>query len=92
MGGKRHTPEQIIAKLQGVEEAMANGMTAGVICRELNITEQTFYRWRRVYGGSQVEQAERIQVLERENAHLKRLVAEQALLNAALKRRGPEGS
>jgi putative transposase len=92
MGGKRHTPEQIIAKLQDVEEAMANGMTAGVICRELNITEQTFYRWRRVYGGSQVEQAERIQVLERVNAQLKRLVAEQALLNAALKRRGPEGS
>jgi putative transposase len=92
MGGKRHTPEQIIAKLQDVEEAMANGMTAGVICRELNITEQTFYRWRRVYGGSQVEQAERIQVLERVNAQLKRLVAEQALLNAALKRCGPEGS
>jgi transposase-like protein len=84
LGGKRHTPEQIIAKLQDAERALANGMTAAAICRKLNITEQTFYRWRRVYGGSQVEQAERVQALERENARLRKLVAEQALHNAVL--------
>ena len=91
MGGKRHTPEQIIAKLQGVEKAMVK-LTAGMVCRELNITEQTFYRWRRMYGCSQVEQAERILALERENARLRKLVAEQALHNTVLQKGAPGDS
>jgi len=82
MGAKHHTPEEIIAKLQDAEKALANGMKAGAICRKLSITEPTFYRWRRVYGGSRVEQAERIQALEIENGRFRRLVAEQALKSA----------
>jgi transposase-like protein len=92
MGGKRHTPEQILEKLQSAERALAKGMTAAEICRKLSITEQTFYRWRRVYGGSQVEQAERIQALERENARLRKLVAEQALHNSVLQKGAPGDS
>ena len=85
MGGKRHTAEQIIAKLREAEVELAKGQTAVEVARKLGITEQTYYRWRKEYGGLRVDQAKRLKMLEKENARLKKLVAEQALDNAILK-------
>jgi transposase-like protein len=85
MGRKRHTAEQIIAKLREAEVELARGQTAVEVARKLGITEQTYYRWRKEYGGLRVDQAKRLKMLEKENARLKRLVAEQALDNAILK-------
>ena len=85
MGRKRHTAEQIIAKLREAEVGLARGQTAVEVARKLGITEQTYYRWRKEYGGLRVDQAKRLKMLEKENARLKRLVAEQALDNAILK-------
>jgi transposase-like protein len=64
MGKKRYTPEQIIGKLREAEVALAQGETAGQVCRTLGIAEQTFYRWRREYGGLKIEQARRLKALE----------------------------
>ena len=79
MGKKRYTPEQIIGKLREAEVALARGETAGQVCRTLGIAEQTFYRWRREYGGLKVEQAKRLKVLEQENSRLRRAVADLTL-------------
>jgi hypothetical protein len=87
VGGRRHTPEQIVGKLLDAEKALASGRTTGEVCQKLSITEQTYYRWRRVYGGSRVQQAERLQAVERENARLRKLVAQQALQIAVLRKR-----
>ena len=75
MGRKRHTPEQIITALRKAEVGLANGKTVGEVARQLGISEQTYYRWRKEYGGMQVEQARHVKELERENARLKRAVA-----------------
>ena len=75
MGRSRHTPEQIITALREAEVGLANGKTAAMVSRELGITEQTYYRWRKEFGGMKVDQARRLKDLERENAHLKRAVA-----------------
>jgi len=85
MGRQRHGAEQIIAKLRGAEVEPARGKTAGEVCRKLGVTEQTYYRWRREYGGLRVDQARRLKELERENARLKKLVADQALDVAILR-------
>ncbi len=85
MARKRHTAEQIIAKLREAELALAKGQPLVDVVRKLEISEQAYYRWRKEYGGLRVEQAKRLQELERENARLKRLVADQALDNAILK-------
>ena len=85
MPRKRHTAEQIIGKLREAEVELAQGKTAGEVCKKLGITEQTYYRWRKEYGGLRVDQAKRLKELERENARLKKLVADQALDNAILK-------
>ena len=85
MARKRHTAEQIIAKLREAELALAKGQPLVDVVRELEISEQTYYRWRKEYGGLRVEQAKRLKELEKENARLKRLVADQALDNAILK-------
>jgi putative transposase len=79
MGRKRYSPEQIIGMLREAEVAMAQGQTVGQVCRFLGIVEQTFYRWRREYGGLKIEQARRLKALEQENARLKRAVAELTL-------------
>jgi transposase-like protein len=79
MGRKRFSPEQIIGMLREAEVAMAQGQTVGQVCRSLGIVEQTFYRWRREYGGLKIEQARRLKALEQENARLKRAVAELTL-------------
>jgi transposase-like protein len=79
MSRKRYTPEQIIGKLREAEMALAQGQTAGQVCRTLGIAEQTCYRWRRQYGGLKVEQAKRLKALEQENARLRRAVADLTL-------------
>jgi transposase-like protein len=85
MPRKRHTPEQIIRKLREAEVELAKGQTTGDVARKLGITEQTYYRWRKEYGGLRMDQAKRLKELEKENSRLKKLLAEQALDNAILK-------
>ena len=79
MGHKRYTSEQIIGKLRQAEVRSAEGARVAEIVRELGVTEQTYYRWRREYGGLKVSQAKRLKELERENARLKRAVADLTL-------------
>ena len=85
MPRKRFTPEQIITKLREAEVELARGQRTPEVCRKVGISEQTYYRWRKEYGGLGVDQARRLKALERENARLKKVVAEQALDNAILK-------
>ena len=82
---KAFKPEQIIGKLREAEVLLSQGLTVGEASRKLEITEQTYYRWRREYGGMRVEQAKRLKELEKENSRLKKLVAEVTLDNAILK-------
>ncbi len=85
MSRKRFTPEQIITKLREAEVELAKGQRAANVCRKVGISEQTYYRWRKEYGGLRIDQAKRLRELEKENARLKKLVADQALDNAILK-------
>jgi transposase-like protein len=85
MARKRHTAEQIIRKLREAEVELAKGQTTVDVARKLGITEQTYYRWRKEYGGLRMDQAKRLKELEKENSRLKKLLAEQALDNAILK-------
>jgi putative transposase len=85
MKRKGFTPEQIIGKLREAEVLLSQGQTVGAVSRKLEVTEQTYYRWRKEYGGMRVEQARRLKELERENAQLKRLVADLSLDNCILK-------
>jgi len=82
---KAFKPEQIINKLRAAEVLLSQGLTVGEASRKLGITEQTYYRWRREYGGMRVEQAKRLKELEKENSRLKKLVADITLDNAILK-------
>ena len=82
---KAFKPEQIIGKLREAEVLLSQGFTVGEASRKLGITEQTYYRWRREYGGMRVEQAKRLKELEKENNRLKKLVADISLDNAILK-------
>ena len=75
MSRRRHTPEQLITALREAEVGLATGKTVGQVGRELGISEQTYYRWRKEYGGMKVDQARHLKELERENAQLKRAVA-----------------
>ena len=85
MPRKRYTPEQIINSLREAEVLMSQGSTAAQAARHLGITEQTYYRWRKEYGGMRINQAKRLKELEKENIRLKRLVADISLDNAILK-------
>jgi transposase-like protein len=85
MGKKRYTPEQIIGMLREGEVGLSQGLKIGHMCRNLGITEQTYYRWRREYGGLKVSQAKRLKMLEKENSRLKRAVADLTLDNLILK-------
>ena len=76
---KRYKPEQIVTMLRQIEVGIANGKTTPQACKEAEITIQTFYRWRKEYGGLKMDQAKRRKELEKENRKLKRLVAELAL-------------
>jgi transposase-like protein len=82
---KRYRPEQIVAMLREAEVELAKGQTIPVVAKKLGITDQTYYRWRREYGGMKVDQAKRLKDLEAENARLKRVVADQVLDIAILK-------
>ena len=84
MAAKRHSPEQIITKLREAEVELAKGQTVPQVCRKLGITEQTYYRWRKEYGGLRLDQARRFKELEQENGRLKKLVAELSLDKAIL--------
>jgi transposase-like protein len=77
--GRKYTPEQIVSFLRQIEVATSNGKTNPAACRVAGITEQTYYRWRKEYGGLKVDQAKRLKELEQENGKLKRLVAELSL-------------
>jgi|TARA_B100001964_G_scaffold196099_1_gene220516 transposase-like protein len=79
MARKIYSPEQIIRKLRETEVYIGEGMTAREAVRQIGVTEQTYYRWRKDYGGMRIEQAKRLKVLEKENMRLKRLVAEKEL-------------
>ena len=85
MAQKRHTAEQIISKLRQVEVAQAQGMTIPQAVKQIGVTEQTFYRWRKEYGGMRLDQAKRLKELEKKNARLKRLVADLSVDNQILK-------
>jgi len=85
MASKRHTPEQIINKLRQAEVEIANGATIAQVCKKIGVTDQTYYRWRNEYGGMRVDQAKRLKELEKQNAQLKKLVADQALDISILK-------
>jgi putative transposase len=85
MGKKRYSLEQIVDKLREAEVFQAKGVAIPEVCRELGVSEQTFYRWRREYGGLRVDQAKRLKLLEQENTRLKKLVADQALDMAILR-------
>jgi len=75
----RHTTAQIIEKLRQADVALGKGQKVPEICRELQITEQTYYRWRQKYGGMAPEMAKELKALQKENSRLKKLVADQAL-------------
>ena len=85
MAKKSHSPEQIINKLREAEILLNQGANVGEACRKIGVTEQSYYRWRKEYGGMRIEQAKRLKDLEKENARLKKLVADISLDNAILK-------
>jgi putative transposase len=76
---RRHTPEQIIRKLREGEKQLGGGVELAAVLKHLEITEATWFRWRAQYGGMKADDAKRLKELERENARLKKMVAEQAL-------------
>ena len=85
MARKRFTPEQIITMLREAEVLLNQSNPVAEVCRKLGVSEQTYYRWRKEYGGMRVDQARRLKELEQENARLKKLVADLSLDNAILK-------
>ena len=82
---KKHTVEQIISKLRAAEVQLGRGSTVGDVCRSLGVTEQTYYRWRKEWGGLKLDQAKRLKFLERENGQLRRAVADLTLDKLILK-------
>ena len=85
MSGKRFGVEQIINHLREAEVLLSQDQTVGEICRRIGVSEQSYYRWRREYGGLKIDQARRLKVLEQENARLKRAVADLTLDKLILK-------
>jgi|TARA_B100001964_G_scaffold33657_1_gene35689 transposase-like protein len=85
MPRRKHSPEQILRKLREVEVALAKGETVARAVRQIEVTEQTYYRWRNEYGGLSIDQARKLKQLELENARLKRAVADLTLDKLILK-------
>jgi transposase-like protein len=85
MAKRSQSPEQIITRLREAEILLNQGATVAEASRKIGVTEQTYYRWRKAYGGMRVDQARRLRDLEKENAQLKKLVADISLDNAILK-------
>jgi putative transposase len=90
MPRKGHSPEQVLAKLRQVEVAVANGKSVGQAVRDIGLTDHTYYRWRRQYGGLNLDQTKRLKKLEKENARLKQTVADLALDKQILKEAAEE--
>jgi putative transposase len=86
--GKRHKAEEIVMKLREIELFINQGMDVMQACRQAGISDQSYYRWRKEYGGMKIDQAKKYKELEQENARLKRLVADLSLDNAMLKEIG----
>ncbi len=85
MPRKRYTPEQIISKLREAEVLLSQGQTVAQASKQLGVSDQTYYRWRREFGGMRTSQVRKLKVLEKENVRLKKLVADLSLDNAILK-------
>ena len=85
MSRKRFSAEQIIGHLREAEVRLAQGQTVGEICRQIGISEQSYYRWRREYGGLKLDQTRRLKDLERENGRLRRAVADLTVEKLVLK-------
>ena len=83
--GKRYKAEQIVNLLREIDVMTANDQTIPMACKQVGISEQTYYRWRKIYGGLKVDQARKFKEIEAENARLKKLVAELSLREAMLK-------
>jgi putative transposase len=91
VSGKRYSSEEIISKLREAEVYLGEGLSVGEVIRRLGVNKITYYRWRKEYGGMKVEQAKRLKDLEKENARLKRLLAD-AELDKAILREAAEGN
>ena len=85
MSRKRYTPEQIIGMLREAEVALSQGQTVGQVCRVLGVSEQSYYRWRREYGGLKIDQAKRLKDLVKENVRLRRAISDLTLDKLILK-------
>ena len=91
MKQKRHSVDQIISKLRKADVELGKGKKVPEVCRELEVAEQTYYRWRQKYGGMQPEMVKQFKALQKENSRLKKLVADQALDMEILKE-GTQGN
>ena len=85
MKRRRHTPEQVVRKLREADRMLGEGQDLAEVSKALEVSEATFHRWRAQYGGMKADDVKRLKELERENARLKAIVADQALENRALK-------
>jgi putative transposase len=85
MSRRRHTPEQVVRKLREADRLLGEGIELPEVFKQLEVSEQTYYRWRNQFGGMKAEDVKRLKELEAENARLKRIVADQLLENQALK-------
>jgi putative transposase len=85
MKQRRHTPEQVVRKLREADRLLGEGADVPAVCRHLEVSEQTYHRWRNQYGSMQADDVKRLKELEHENSRLKRIVADQALDIVALK-------
>ena len=85
MSRRRHTPEQVVRKLREADRLLGEGMELPEVVKQLEVSEQTYYRWRNQFGGMKAEDVKRLKELEAENARLKRIVADQVLENQALR-------
>ena len=85
MKHRRHTPEQVVRKLREADRLLGVGADIAAVCRHLEVSEQTYHRWRQQYGSMQADDVKRLKELEHENSKLKRIVADQALDIVALK-------
>ena len=85
MSRRRHTPEQVVGKLREADRLLGEGIELPEVFKQLEVSEQTYYRWRNQFGGMKADDVKRLKELEAENARLKRIVADQVLENQALK-------
>jgi len=85
MSRRRHTPEQVVRKLREADRLLGEGIELPEVFKQLEVSEQTYYRWRNQFGGMKAEDVKRLKELEAENGRLKRIVADQVLENQALR-------